>query len=89
MCELTSIAATAFYAFLYKRGGRGRKAAWLTMLMFAGASLMWAIDCLANAMAGEALLDMSRADAALGVMIFCAGTIFYIVARLFLKNTDA
>ncbi len=82
MCELTAIAATAFFAALYFRSGRRDGAARLAMLAFAGASLMWAVDCVANAMEGEPLLDMSREDAILGAIVLAAGATLYGVARM-------
>ena len=82
MCELTAIAAAAFFAALYFRGGRRDRAALTTALAFAGAALMWAVDCTANFLDGEPLLDMSREDAVLGAIVLAAGTALYGAARL-------
>lgn len=73
MCELISIAAAAFFAVLFFRSGWRDKAAATAMFMFLGASLMWGVDCVANAMDGEPLLDMSREDAVLGAIVLAAG----------------
>lgn len=82
MCELMAIAATAFFAVLYFCSGRRDRAALTTALAFAGAALMWAVDCAVCAMDGEPLLDMSREDAILGAIVLAAGAAFYAVARI-------
>ena len=76
MCELMTIAAalvfTAWY-FAAKRQGKSASAVFSAMLMFWGAALMWAVDCVANAMGGEALLDISGRDFLLGLIVWGAG----------------
>ena len=55
MCEImTIVAALAFTAiyFVGKRRGNPNKAVFTTMLMFWGAALMWAVDCVAEKMDG-------------------------------------
>ena len=80
MCELMTIAAAvAFTAwhFAAKKSGRPNGAVFTTMLMFWGAALMWAVDCVAEKMAGEPLLDLSREDTILGFIIIGAGLMAY------------
>lgn len=80
MCEiLTILAALAFTAFYFvgRHRGKPRAAVWTTMLMFWGAALMWAVDCTANALAGEPFFDVSREDTVLGVIILAAGLCVY------------
>ena len=65
MCELMTIAAAvAFTAwhFAAKKSGRPN-----------GAVLMWSVDCVAGAMEGEPLLDLSAHDALLGAIVLAAG----------------
>ncbi len=80
MCELITIAAALVFTALYFRGkavGTPSAAAFTAMLMFWGAALMWAVDCVAEFMAGEPLLDLSREDAVLGAIILAAGLAVY------------
>ena len=76
MCEImTIVAALAFTAiyFFVKRS----PAVFTTMLMFWGAALMWAVDCVAEKLDGEPLLDISREDTVLGFIILGAGLLAY------------
>ena len=85
MCELMTIAAAIVFTALYYIGkGKGWKtqALFTTMLMFWGAALMWAVDCVAEKMAGEPLLDLSREDTILGFIIIAAGLLAYGVFSL-------
>ncbi len=87
MCELMTIAAalvcTALY-FAARRHGAGniRSALFTTMLAFWGAALMWSVDCVANAMEGEPLLDLSGEDAILGCIVVLAGFAMFAVLVL-------
>ena len=80
MCEIMTIAAALAFTALYfvgrSRGWR-TNALFTTMLMFWGAALMWAVDCVADKMAGEPLLDLSREDTILGFIIIGAGLMAY------------
>ena len=76
MCELMTIAAALAFTAVYFCGKRSG-AAFTAMLMFWGAALMWAVDCVAEKLAGEALFDMSREDAVLGGIILAAGLLLY------------
>ena len=85
MCELMTIAAAIVFTALYfagKRSGNPCKAEFTTMLMFWGAALMWSVDCVANKMEGEALLDLSREDTLLGGIILAAGLLVYAALRI-------
>ena len=85
MCELMTIAAAAIFTVVYfsgKRNGKSSAAAFTTMLMFWGAALMWSVDCVANKLDGEELLDMSSEDTTLGVIILGAGLLVYAALRL-------
>ncbi len=80
MCELMTIAAALVFTALWffaRRAGRPSGAAGTTALMFWGAALMWAVDCVKSAMDGEGLLDLSREDAILGAIILAAGLAVY------------
>ena len=82
MCELMTIAAALACTTLYfaaRRRGRGNSALFTTMLAFWGAALMWSVDCVANAMEGEPLLDLSREDAILGCIVVFAGSVLFAV----------
>lgn len=85
MCELMTICAALVFTAIYfhgKRRGRPSSAAFTTMLTFWGAALMWSVDCVANALEGEALLDISREDTILGFIIVAAGLILFSVLSL-------
>lgn len=87
MCELMTIAAALVCTTLYfaarRRGcGNMRSALFTTMLAFWGAALMWSVDCVANAMEGEPLLDLSREDAILGCIVVFAGSVMFAVLVL-------
>ena len=85
MCELMTIAAALVFTALYfvgRRRGCPNQAIFTTMLMFWGAALMWSVDCVANAMDGEGLLDMSREDTLLGGIIVVAGLAVFAVLSM-------
>ena len=80
MCELMTIVAALFFTVAYfagKASGKASGATFTAMLMFWGAALMWAVDCVAEFMDGEPLFDLSREDAVLGVIILAAGLLVY------------
>jgi drug/metabolite transporter (DMT)-like permease len=85
MCELLTIAAAVAFTAIYfigRRNGKTSRPAFTTMLMFWGAALMWSVDCVANKMDGEPLLDMSSEDLTLGVIILGAGLLVYAALSL-------
>jgi len=49
---------------------------------------MWAVDCVANKMDGEALFDISREDTVLGVIILGAGLFVFAVLCLTTKDNQ-
>ena len=80
MCELMTIAAALAFTALYyigKSKSWKTEALFTTMLMFWGAALMWAVDCVAEKLGGEPLLDISREDTVLGFIILGAGLLAY------------
>lgn len=86
MCELMTIVAALAFTALYfagRRRGRPSNAAFTAMLMFWGAALMWSVDCVAEKLGGEPLLDLSREDAILGFIIVGAGLLVYAALAVF------
>ena len=82
MCELMTIAAAIAFTigfFAAKRRNAPSGALFTTTMMFWGAALMWAVDCVANAIDGEGLLDMSWKDARLGAIVVAAGVAVFAV----------
>jgi hypothetical protein len=81
---MTIAAALVFTAlwFRARRNSRPAQAEGTAALMFWGAALMWAVDCVKSAMDGEGLLDLSREDAILGAIILAAGIAVYAVLAL-------
>ena len=80
MCEIMTIAAAIVFTVIYfvgKRNGKEQPAVFTTMLTFWGAALMWSVDCVANALEGEALFDISREDTVLGFIILGAGMLLF------------
>ena len=85
MCELMTVAsAVAFTAWhlALSRRNRRNEAVFSTMLMFWGAALMWAVDCVANVREGEPLLDLSWRDAKLGLVVVATGLAVFAVLSL-------
>ena len=85
MCELLTIAAAVAFTAIYfigRRNGKTSRPAFTTMLMFWGAALMWSVDCVANKLDGDPLLDMSSEDLTLGVIILGAGLLVYAALSL-------
>ena len=88
MCELMTIGAALVFTAAYfalRRRGQPAPATFTTMLMFWGAALMWGVDCIANRMDGEPLLDFSREDLVLGFIVLgfglAAHVVFLLIAR--------
>ena len=89
MCELMTIAAAVAFTFLWlsaRRRGKDAGALFTAMLMFWGAALMWSVDCVANKLDGEPLLDMSREDTVLGCIIVAAGLVVYAGLSVFRRS---
>ena len=74
---MMTIAAALVFTAVYFLGKKRSGAVFATMMMFWGAALMWAVDCVAEKLDGEALFDISREDAVLGVIILAAGLLVY------------
>lgn len=84
MCELMTIAATALFAalaFRARRAGRPARALGTTALAFAGAALMWSVDCVHAFLEEGELFDLSGDDARLGALILAAGLALFAVLR--------
>jgi len=76
MYEIAAVAAAVAFAVAWFAGARRSRYArpvFAAMMMFLGASLMWGVDCVAEAMSGEEALDMSRDAASLAALILGAG----------------
>lgn len=87
MCEImTIITALIFAAFYFnaKKKGKTAKASFLGMLMFSGASLMWACDGIASVISGEPFFDISMKDTILGFIILAIG--LFIVGLFYARN---
>ena len=85
MCELMTIAAAILFAVLAafaRKSGRPARALGTTALVFAGAALMWSVDCVHSLMEGEGLLDLSLDDAKLGLLVVAAGLALFAVLRV-------
>ena len=85
MCELMTIAAAILFAVLAacaRKAGRPARALGTTALVFAGAALMWSVDCVHSLMEGEALLDLSVDDAKLGTLVIAAGLALFAILRV-------
>lgn len=89
MCEImTIIAAVICTALFYvqKKNGKKDRSLVLGMLMFWGASLMWLIDCIFSAVAGEGFFDISMEDTILGIIILAAGFAVMNVTKILPKR---
>lgn len=85
MCELMTIAAAlvcAALAWRARRAGRPAEALSTTALAFAGAALMWSVDCVHSLLEGDGLLDLSAGDAALGALVLACGAALFAVLRI-------
>jgi len=85
MCELMTIAAAIVFAVLAaaaRKAGRPAGALGTTALVFAGAALMWSVDCAHSLLEGEGLLDLSADDALLGALVLAAGLALFAVLRV-------
>ena len=87
MCLILSALAAAFFFVLgrvKKDGSSARKAS----LAFAAASLMWCVDGVSSALAGEGFFDLSAGDFVLGLIVLAAGSVFYVLLEVFAKADD-
>ena len=90
MKKVITIAAALVYTALWffaRRAGRPSGAEGTTALMFWGAALMWAVDCVHSAMEGEGLFDISKEDTILGCIILAAGLLVFGVMRFFERRS--
>ena len=80
MCEIMTIAAAVLFTVIFaaqKNKGHFSKPVFITMLMFWGAALMWAVDGVACVLEGEAFFDISMEDTILGFIILGAGLVIF------------
>jgi len=63
------------------RRGRASKAVFTAMLMFWGASLMWGVDCVAEALDGESPFPATSDDFLLAGLIVASGLAAFAVLR--------
>lgn len=87
MCLLiTAFAAVCVGLFwCFKDRDNARKSGILA-LMYAGAALMWFVDCsIATFVEGEAFLDLSVDDTMLGTLIVVSGFVAYLAIVFFNK----
>lgn len=76
MCEIMTIAAALVFTVVYavqRKREISSKPVFVTMLMFWGAALMWAVDGIASVLEGEPFFDISMEDTILGFIILGAG----------------
>ncbi len=92
MYEIAAVAATAAFAaawFAGARNGRFARPVFTAMLMFAGAALMWGVDCVAELSAGEPFPGMDADGACLAAVILAAGLGVFAILCLTERNRAA
>ncbi|MBO4319929.1 MAG: hypothetical protein J5857_05615 [Treponema sp.] len=80
MCEIMTIFAAVVFSVIFiaqKNKGHSSKPVFVTMLMFWGAALMWAVDGVACVLEGEPFFDISMEDTILGCIILGAGLVIF------------
>lgn len=83
---LTALAAVVAGVFWYLKDRQNVRKSGVLALMYAGAALMWLIDCsIAAITEGEAFLDLSADDAMLGALIIVSGFVVYLGILFFGK----
>lgn len=94
MCEIMTICAAIVFSAIFivqKSKGKFSKPIFATMLMFWGASLMWAVDGIACVVEGEPFFDISMEDTILGFIILGSGlalfALMFVINKA--KNTKA
>ena len=87
MCLLiTAFAAVCAGLFWYFKDRSNAQKSGVLALMYAGAALMWLVDCsIAAIVEGEAFLDLSADDAKLGALIVISGFVAYLGILFFSK----
>lgn len=76
---LTLIAALVSSALWYKKDKSNAYKLGTLALMFWGASLMWLVDSVFAAFAGEAFFDISADDTKLGLLIIACGVAMWLI----------
>ena len=90
MCLLiTAFAAVCAGLFWYFKDRQNVRKSGILALIYAGATLMWLVDCtIATIAGGEAFLDLSADDAKLGALVVFSGLVAYL-AILFLGKINS
>jgi hypothetical protein len=84
VCLLITLAAALVVSLVWYgqgRGGKSRLATLTLALMYWGAALMWMVDGFFRFAKGEPVLDLSRDDALLGLLVVAAGLVMYPILR--------
>ncbi|GAA2182130.1 hypothetical protein GCM10009785_19990 [Brooklawnia cerclae] len=91
MCWIITIAAAVVTTWLWWRSPALRAARLgVLVLTYWGAALMWSVDVVASAIAGEPPLDLGTSDALLGLLVVAAGLAMWaVVARLGRRGVEA
>ena len=89
MCLLiTAFAAVCAGLFWYFKDRQNIRKSGVLALIYAGAALMWLVDCsVASIVEGDAFLDLSADDAKLGALIVISGFVAYIGILFFSKKS--
>ncbi len=87
MCLIiTALAALCAGLFWYFKDRSNAQKSGTLALMYAGAALMWFIDCSIAALTeGEAFFDLSVDDTMLGALIVVSGFVVYLGILFFRK----
>lgn len=87
MCLLiTAFATLCAGLFWYLKDKNNAHKSGILALMYAGATLMWFVDCsIAAIVEGEAFLDLSLDDTMLGALIVISGFVAYLGILFFSK----
>lgn len=90
MCLLiTAFATLCAGLFWYFKDKSNAHKSGILALMYAGATLMWLVDCsIATLTEGEAFLDLSVDDAMLGALIVVSGFVAYLGILFFSKISN-
>lgn len=86
---LTFIAALVSSAFWFKKDRTNSLKTGTLALMFWGASLMWFVDCVFAAFAGEGFFDLSLDDTKLGFIIIACGVAMWLLILVFSRSKRA
>lgn len=92
MCLIITICAAVGFTVAFvlnKKNGKNSKSAFMAMLMFWSASLMWSMDGVASVLEGEGFFDLSVEDSILGAIILASGLAVFAAHSLLQKRKPA